>query len=259
MTPPPTYSGGMGFETCLPWVIRQGYCLVYWQDDRKPLLGVMGREKQSMKPSRGSTKYIPLSFDVNLRPDDFVAGRDSPFAGLTGLQDRRGARGLRHALVTASVSLLLARLCGADHLRGMARSLARLELDNTERLCYNRPCEVLVQQQLGVMVAFLRPVRVAKHQVADGQVPRCVLSRTLVRSRERDLCSWEKKITSFSMKQTSAPRLGGARGGAPAPPVLTGAHDGRPSDERDRPLFLRKTRTSQPSKQTSVLCLPLVP
>jgi hypothetical protein len=90
-----------------------------------------------MKPRRASIKSIPLSFDVNLRPDGLVVDRNSPFAGLTGLQDRRDARGLRHALVTASVSLLLARLCGADHLRGMARSLARLELDNTERLCYN--------------------------------------------------------------------------------------------------------------------------
>jgi hypothetical protein len=51
-------------------------------------------------------KYIPLSFDVNLRPDGFVVDRDSPFAGLTGLQDRREARGLRHALLTALVFLL---------------------------------------------------------------------------------------------------------------------------------------------------------
>jgi hypothetical protein len=72
---------------------------------------------------RDSIKSIPLSFDVNLRPDGFVVGRDSPFAGLTGLTglpDRREARGLRHALVTPSISLLLARLCGADPLRGMA-------------------------------------------------------------------------------------------------------------------------------------------
>jgi hypothetical protein len=85
-------------------------------------------------------KYIPLSFDVNLRPDGFVVDRDSPFAGLTGLQDRREARGLRHALLTALVFLLPARLCGEDYLRGMARSLKRLELDNTEHMCYNRPC-----------------------------------------------------------------------------------------------------------------------
>jgi hypothetical protein len=108
-----------------------------------------------VEPRRGSIKYVPLSFDGNLGPDRFVAARDSPYAGLTGLQDQRAAR------VTASVSLLLARLCGEDHLHGMARSLKRLGFDNTEHACYNQPCEVLVHKQLGVMVAFLRPVRVA--------------------------------------------------------------------------------------------------
>jgi hypothetical protein len=65
-------------------------------------------------------------------------------------------------------------------------------------------CQVLVQEQLGVIAAFLRPVHVTKREVIDGQVPGCVLSRTLVRSRERDHC-FRVKITSFSMKQTSAP------------------------------------------------------
>jgi hypothetical protein len=86
-------------------------------------------------------------------------------AGLTGLQDRRGARGLRRALVTASVSLLLARLCGADHLRRMARSLRRLGFDNTEHQCYNWLCWILVQKQLGVLGTFLRPVRAAEHKL----------------------------------------------------------------------------------------------
>jgi hypothetical protein len=93
-----------------------------------------------MKPRRGTRKYIPLSFDVNLGPDGFVVDRDSRFAGLTGFQDQCDVCGLRHALVTASVSLLLARLCAADHLRGMARSLKGSELDNTEQMCDNWPC-----------------------------------------------------------------------------------------------------------------------
>jgi hypothetical protein len=75
-----------------------------------------------------------------------------------------------------------------------------------------------------------------------------------VRSRERDLCFREKEITSSSMKQTSAPGLGGVPGRAPAPLGWTGAYAVCPPGERDRPLFLRKTTWSQPSKQTSDLC-----
>jgi hypothetical protein len=113
-------------------------------------------------------------------------------------------------------------------------------------------CQVLVQEQLGVIAAFLRPVHVTKREVIDGQVPGCVLSRTLVRSRERDHC-FRVKITSFSMKQTSAPGLGGAPGGAPSPLGWTGVRDGRSPGERDGPLFPKKSTTSQPSKQTSAL------
>ncbi len=40
-------------------------------------------------------KYIPLSFDVNLRPEGLVIDLDSLFAALAELQDRRDARGLR--------------------------------------------------------------------------------------------------------------------------------------------------------------------
>jgi predicted transposase YbfD/YdcC len=69
-------------------------------------------------------KYIPLSFDVNLGPDGFLVDLDSLFAALAKLQDRRDARGLRYFLVTVLVFLLLAKLCGEDHLRGIAQWVA---------------------------------------------------------------------------------------------------------------------------------------
>ena len=69
-------------------------------------------------------KYSPLSFDVNLRPEGFLLDLDSLFAVLAQLVDRRDARGLRYALVTALVFLLLAKLCGEDHLRGIAQWVA---------------------------------------------------------------------------------------------------------------------------------------
>ena len=69
-------------------------------------------------------KYIPLSFDVNLRPEGVVIDLDSLFAALAKLEDRRDARGLRYALVTALVFIVLAKLCGEDHLRGIAQWVA---------------------------------------------------------------------------------------------------------------------------------------
>ena len=69
-------------------------------------------------------KYTPLSIDVNLRPEGFVVHLDSLFAALATLSDRRDARGLRYALVTVLVYLVLAKLAGEDHLRGIAQWVA---------------------------------------------------------------------------------------------------------------------------------------
>jgi predicted transposase YbfD/YdcC len=66
-------------------------------------------------------KYTPLSFDVNLRSEGVVIDPESLFAALAKLQDRRDARGLRYALVTVLVFIVLAKLCGEDHLRGIAQ------------------------------------------------------------------------------------------------------------------------------------------
>jgi predicted transposase YbfD/YdcC len=65
-------------------------------------------------------KYTPLSFDVNLRPEGVLVDLNSLFGALAGLHDRRDARGLRYALVTVLVFIVLAKLCGEDHLRGIA-------------------------------------------------------------------------------------------------------------------------------------------
>jgi hypothetical protein len=72
-------------------------------------------------------KYTPLSIDVNLRPEGFVVHVASLFAALTTLTDRRDARGLRYALVTVLVYLVLAKVAGEDHLRGIARWVALRE------------------------------------------------------------------------------------------------------------------------------------
>jgi predicted transposase YbfD/YdcC len=66
-------------------------------------------------------KCTPLSFDVNLKPEGFVLDLDSVFASLCSLTDARDARGLRYALVTVLVFILLAKVSGEDHLRGIAQ------------------------------------------------------------------------------------------------------------------------------------------
>lgn len=66
-------------------------------------------------------KYTPLAFEINLRPEGFVFEANSLFEAFCRLHDQRDARGLRYALVTVLVFMLLAKLAGENHLRGIAQ------------------------------------------------------------------------------------------------------------------------------------------
>jgi predicted transposase YbfD/YdcC len=66
-------------------------------------------------------KYTPLSFEINLGADGFVFDVQSLIAALMELKDLRDARGLRYALVTVLVFVILAKLSGEDFLRGIAQ------------------------------------------------------------------------------------------------------------------------------------------
>jgi len=59
-------------------------------------------------------KYSPVSFEVNLRPKGFIVDMGSLFANLMQLHDKRDARGLRYALVTVLVCVVLAKLSGEN-------------------------------------------------------------------------------------------------------------------------------------------------
>ena len=83
-------------------------------------------------------KYTPLSFDVNLR-EGVVIDMDSLFAALAKLEDRRDARGLRYALVTMLIFIVLAKLCGEDHLRGIAQWVAYRKETLAEALGLAKP------------------------------------------------------------------------------------------------------------------------
>jgi predicted transposase YbfD/YdcC len=65
-------------------------------------------------------EYTTPTFDVNLNPEGFVIDLDSLYVALARLQDRRHARGVRYAMVTILVYIVLAKLAGEDEIAGIA-------------------------------------------------------------------------------------------------------------------------------------------
>lgn len=61
------------------------------------------------------------TFDVNLDPNGFVVDLDSLYAGLARLRDKRHARGVRYALVSVLLFMVLAKLAGQDRLYGISQ------------------------------------------------------------------------------------------------------------------------------------------
>lgn len=66
-------------------------------------------------------KYTPLAFEINGSPEGSVFDIGSLFEALCTLHDQRDARGLRYRLVTILVFVILAKLGGENHLRGIAQ------------------------------------------------------------------------------------------------------------------------------------------
>ena len=78
-------------------------------------------------------KYTPISFEINLRPEGFVFDVGSLFEALLALHDQRDARGIRYALVTVLVFVVLAKLAGEDYLRGIAQWVAERQVGLAEK------------------------------------------------------------------------------------------------------------------------------
>jgi predicted transposase YbfD/YdcC len=66
------------------------------------------------------TEYIAPTFDVNIDSDDLLIDLNSLYEHLTRLHDSRDARGMRYALATVLVYVVLAKLAGEDRLAGIA-------------------------------------------------------------------------------------------------------------------------------------------
>jgi predicted transposase YbfD/YdcC len=66
-------------------------------------------------------EYSTPTFDVNLNPDGFLVDLDSLYEVLSRLHDSRHARGVRYALVTVLMFVLLAKLAGQDRVYGISQ------------------------------------------------------------------------------------------------------------------------------------------
>jgi hypothetical protein len=96
-------------------------------------------------------KYIPLAFEINLCPEGFVFDVDSLIEALCSLHDHRDARGIRYALVTLLVFMLLAKFAGESQLRGTAQWVKRraaLLADRAVRpqVCYGQTVQQAYQE-----------------------------------------------------------------------------------------------------------------
>jgi predicted transposase YbfD/YdcC len=65
-------------------------------------------------------EYTPGKLDVNVDAAGLVVDVDSLYVALSRLADRRAKRGVRYALVTVLVLVVLAKLSGEDRLSGIA-------------------------------------------------------------------------------------------------------------------------------------------
>jgi predicted transposase YbfD/YdcC len=84
-------------------------------------------------------QYTPLAFEINVGLDGLVFEVRSLFEALLPLHDQRDARGLRYALVTVLVFVVLAKLAGEDGLRGIAQWVAERRDSLAELLGLAKP------------------------------------------------------------------------------------------------------------------------
>lgn len=66
-------------------------------------------------------EYTTPTVDVNVDPEGFVIDLDSLYAHLARLHDSRHARGVRYALVTILIYIILAKLAGQDRVYGISQ------------------------------------------------------------------------------------------------------------------------------------------
>lgn len=133
-------------------------------------------------------KYIPLAFEINRRDDGFVFDVGSLFEVFASLHDGRDARGIRYALTTVLVFVVLAKLAGMDSLRAIAQwskahrhelaawlGLAQVRFPHATTLCriLGKAIDVTeFERVVGTFFATLPECGSRVHLILDGKTLR---------------------------------------------------------------------------------------
>jgi predicted transposase YbfD/YdcC len=110
-------------------------------------------------------EYTTPTFDVNLDPEGFVVDVNSLYAALARLKDRRHARGVRYALVTVLIYMVLAKLAGEDRLSGICEWVRYRQQPLAEALHLNAvrsPCVNTYRTILGQVIEIEEFERVVR-------------------------------------------------------------------------------------------------
>lgn len=133
-------------------------------------------------------KYIPLAFEINLGEDGFVFDVGSLFEVFASLHDGRDARGVRYALTTILVFVVLAKIAGMDSLRAIAHwtklhrhalstwlGLAQVRVPHATTLSriLGKAIDVTeFERRVGAFFASLPQQGVPVHVILDGKTVR---------------------------------------------------------------------------------------
>lgn len=134
------------------------------------------------------SKYTPPAFEINLGEDGFVFEVGSLFEVFAGLHDGRDARGVRYALTTILVFVVLAKFAGMDSLRAMAQwiknhraelsvwlGLTEVRFPHATTLCriLGKAIDVTeFERAIGTFFANLPPCGTRVHLILDGKTLR---------------------------------------------------------------------------------------
>jgi predicted transposase YbfD/YdcC len=143
---------------------------------------------QSIGEEVTMAKYIPLAFEINLRDEGFLFDVGSLFEVFASLHDGRDARGIRYALTTILVFVVLAKLAGMDSLRAIAQwskahreelatwlGLAQVRCPHATTLSriLGKAIDVTeFERVVGTFFATLPPCGVRVHLILDGKTIR---------------------------------------------------------------------------------------
>ena len=107
------------------------------QEDLSP--SMMGVDETTINTEEGQMECIAPVLKVNVMPEGCLIDLGSLYAHLARMKDKRHARGLRYALGTVLVYLILAKLAGEDRVYGISQWVKHRQVALAEALALKRP------------------------------------------------------------------------------------------------------------------------